>query len=63
MLPFEIVQNRVKNHAAIEPSLSVQKFYNGRCSEITVENSQNIDEVLEFLNFAATSEKIKISRD
>lgn len=63
MLPFELVQSKLKHHEVVEPSLGVQKFYNGKCSSIVVENTTNIDEVLELVNLAAVSEKIKISKD
>lgn len=63
MLPYEVVKSSLTNHEAFEPSLSVQKFYNGRCAEVIVENTQSIDEILKLLNLAATSEKVKINRE
>ncbi len=63
MLPFDLVEAHIKNHKVSELSLSVQKFYSGKCSEIIVEGNHHIDEILKLLNLAATSEKIKISKD
>jgi len=63
MLPFDFVDKNLKHHKAIEPSLSVQKFYNGRCSSIVVENIDNIDEVIELIKKSATSDKIKIVKE
>lgn len=63
MLPFDFVDKNLKHHKAIEPSLSVQKFYNGRCSSIVVENIDSIDEVIELIKKSATSDKIKIVKE
>lgn len=61
MLPFELVQSKLQHHTVVEPTLSVQKFYNGRCASIVVENTIEIGEVIELLKLAAVSEKIKIN--
>lgn len=63
MLPIEKVQKLLKHHKSKEPSLSVQKFYYGKCAEVTVDSKANIDEVINVLDEASKAERIKIPRD
>lgn len=63
MLPFDKVQKALKFHKAKEPSLSVQKFYYGKCVEVTVDSKVHLDEIVSVLEEASKAERIKIPRD
>lgn len=52
MLPYEIGNALIKKHKLTQLSPSVQKFYNGSCFEVTIENDENIDEILKALEEA-----------
>ncbi len=49
MNPEEITRERIKHHHIKTLPASVQKFWNGECCTIVVENSDNLDEVIELL--------------
>ena len=50
MLPEEEVRKRVKNHSIRHLSEGVQKFYNGPSCTIIIENSENLDEIINLFN-------------
>lgn len=51
MLPEEEVRKRIKNHIVKHLSEGVQRFYNGPCCEIIIENSENINEIIQLFNY------------
>lgn len=63
MLPIERLQKMLTHYKATEPSLSVQRFYNGKCSAINIDNKENLNEIIKVLEEASISERIKIPRD
>ena len=63
MLPFEKAKSLSKELHIVEPSLSVQKFYYGKCSSFTLESSNNLEEALRIIEVASKSERIKVIRD
>lgn len=60
MLPVDTVRENIKNHFTKEPSLGVQKFYNGRCTTVRIEAYENMDEIISLLQLAQKTEKIKV---
>ncbi|MGD0423072.1 MAG: DUF5655 domain-containing protein [Candidatus Bathyarchaeia archaeon] len=52
MLPFEKGRELIKNHRLLEPSEGRQNFYNGPCFQVTLENANDLDEVLKALEEA-----------
>lgn len=60
MLPAEAVKEYVKSHYMKEPSLGVQKFYNGKCTRIHIENLENLQEIISVLEVAQRTNKIKV---
>ncbi len=52
MLPYETGNNLIKKHKLTQLHESVQKFYNGPCFKVTLENDENLDEVLKALEEA-----------
>ena len=52
MLPYETGNNLIKRHKITQLSEGIQKFYNGPCFRVTLENEQNQDEVLKALEEA-----------
>lgn len=46
MLPEEEVKRRIKNHEIVHLSEGVQKFYNGPCCAVVIENDKNLGEIL-----------------
>lgn len=53
MLSFEVAQKMIKNHKFRQLTEGVQKFYGFPNSfEVTVENTNNIDEVIAILEKA-----------
>ncbi len=49
-LPEEKVIKRIKNHSIIHLSESVQNYYNRPSCAITIENSENLDEIINLFN-------------
>jgi predicted transport protein len=49
MLPYEIGIALIIKHKLTQLSEGVQKFYNNPCFEVTVENEENLDEILKAL--------------
>lgn len=60
MLPYEAVKTDIRSHFTKEPSMGVQKFYNGKCSTIRIEDYRDMDEIISLLNKAMSTEKIKV---
>ena len=54
MLPISIGNDMISNHSITELSQSVQKFYNGPCFKVNVENEHNFEEIIELLKRAYT---------
>lgn len=52
MLPFENGNALIKKHKITQLSGGVQKFYNGPCFEVTIENNENIEEIIKALEEA-----------
>jgi predicted transport protein len=52
MLPFELGSSLIKKHKLKQLSEGVQKFYNGPCFKVTLENEDNLDEVFKALEEA-----------
>jgi len=50
MLPEEEVRKRIKTHFIRHLSEGVQKFYNGPSCTIIIENSENLDEIINLFN-------------
>lgn len=51
MLPEEDVKKRIKSHSVKHLSDGVQKFYNGSCCAIIIDNKENIDEIISLFEF------------
>ncbi len=49
MLAEEKVREKINHHEIISLSESVQKFYNGKCAKIEIDNDKNIKEVIDLL--------------
>jgi len=58
MLPYETGNKLIKRHRPIQLSKGVQKFYNGNCFQVTIENDDNLDEVLQALQEAYKQQNI-----
>ena len=52
MLPYETGANLIKKHRLTKLTESVQNFWNGPCFTITLDNKDNLDEVVEALKEA-----------
>jgi len=52
MLSHETGSNLIKKHKLTQLSASVQKFYNGPCFRVTIENEANLEEVIKALEEA-----------
>jgi len=52
MLPYEIGNNLIKKHKLTQLHERVQNFYNGPCFKVTLENDENIEEILKALEEA-----------
>lgn len=52
MLPYETGNGLVKRHKLTQLSQGIQKFYNGPCFKVTLENEENFDEILKALEEA-----------
>ncbi len=49
MLPEAQIREKIKNHKVHSLSEAVQRYYNGSCGEIIIENLENIEEVIALL--------------
>lgn len=49
MLKEEKIREKIKNHEVLSLTESVQKFYNGPCAKIEVNDEKNIDEIINLL--------------
>ena len=52
MLPFETGTKLIKEHKLTQKSEGVQKFYSGPCFQVTIENTMNLDEIINTLKEA-----------
>jgi predicted transport protein len=52
MLPYEIGNSLIKKHKLTQLSGGIQKFYNGPCFRVTIENEENMDEIFKTLEEA-----------
>jgi len=52
MLPFELGSSLIKKHKLKQLSEGIQKFYNGPCFKVTLENEDDLDEILKALEEA-----------
>ena len=52
MLPYENGVSLIQKHKLKQLSESIQKFYNGECFQVTLENQQNLDEIMRVLEEA-----------
>ena len=52
MLPYENGASLIKKHKVTQLHESVQTFYNGPCFKVTLDNEENLDEVLKALEEA-----------
>ena len=58
MNPEDITRELIQHHRIKSLPASVQKFWNGECCTIVVENSDNLNEVIELLKMVIES-KVK----
>jgi predicted transport protein len=49
MLPESVIRAKINKHNVKSLSASVQKFYNGECAGIDIENMDNINEIIELV--------------
>ncbi|MEA3451420.1 MAG: DUF5655 domain-containing protein [Bacteroidota bacterium] len=49
MLKEEKIRGKIKNHEISTLTESVQKFYNGSCARIEIDNDKNLDEIVSLL--------------
>lgn len=56
MMPYEETKEKIKFHTVKSLSTSVQKFWNGPSSEIMIEKSREIEEVVEIIKELASKE-------
>ena len=52
MLPYERGTSLIKKHKVTQLAESVQNFYNGPCFKVTLENDENLDEILRIIEEA-----------
>jgi len=52
MLPYENGIALIKKHKITQLSEGIQKFYNGACFKVTIENEENLDEIVRVLEEA-----------
>lgn len=52
MLPYENGVNIIKKHKVKQLAESVQKFYNGACFQVILENDENLEEIINALKEA-----------
>jgi hypothetical protein len=45
-------QTKIKKHKVTQLAESVQNFYNGPCFKVTLENDENLDEILKIIEEA-----------
>lgn len=60
MVAIHEVKKYVTNYHCKEPSIGVQKFYNGACTEIKIDSLKNFKEVVDILNFARNFEIVRL---
>jgi predicted transport protein len=63
MLPFEQVQKAAKKLTIVEPALSVQRFYYGKCSSFLLNDESELPEALNIIKAASNAERIKVPRE
>ena len=49
MLKEEKIRERISKHEVSTLTASVQKFYNGPCARIEIDNDKNLDEIINLL--------------
>jgi predicted transport protein len=49
MLPEDEVRRKIQKHTVVHLTDSVQGFWNGQCCEIIIENSKDLDEIIDVL--------------
>jgi len=52
MLPYEVGNSLIKKHKLTQLSQGIQDFYNGQCFQVTLENEDNLEEVVKTLEEA-----------
>ena len=52
MLPYEVGKSRIKHHRLRQFTDSIQKFYGRSSFEITIENEENLSEVIKLVEEA-----------
>lgn len=60
LVPVEEVGKIVKNYPFKEPGEGVQRFYNAKCSEIKITNTDHMNEIVELLKYTKDFERIRI---
>ena len=58
MLPFEKGQEMIRTHKLRKFTEGVQRFYGRQSFEVTIENEENWEEVLDLLEEAYKAQKI-----
>jgi len=57
MLPIEDGRENIENYKITNLSTGIQKFYNGSCFRVTLENDKNLDEIFKLLEKAYQDQK------
>ena len=52
MLPYETGNSLIRKHKLTQLSAGIQKFYNSQCFKVTIENQENLDEIIKALEEA-----------
>jgi predicted transport protein len=52
MIPYEDGASLIQKHKLTQLSEGIQKFYNGACFQVTLENKENLDEIMRVLEEA-----------
>jgi len=52
MLPYEVGNSLIKKHKLTQLSQGIQDFYNGQCFQVTLENEDDLEEVIKTLEEA-----------
>lgn len=63
LLPISEVSKLISHHSFKEPSESVQKFYGSKCTEIKIDNDQNLNEIIKLLSVAKSYKLDKLKKD
>jgi len=61
MLPFEVVQKLADKLTIVEPVLSVQRFYYGKCSSFLLNDESELPEALKIIELASKCDRIKVT--